>query len=426
MDELEEFETGILSLAKYINQEEITRSTDTTYYKDETEIAPDYIKDVFRELEQLRIHIAKMVHQIRNIACPEFMYFVNQFDQEVTDFLELVDAPKNAQTRKSVLPVSQVRNYLCRLQLIYTKIIGIFELYQRDQFPNISYIREYLDRHRHTVLDMISEDIEEHELHPNDYYQELHHFVDEGLALSVGVIHLRIIKILISYWTIYTYSDLPPSIQGFLTGTIARALYRLTTLHEKTESATKTIYMAPVDVLHLFHQLFGELQTFLAFSEEYIVGKATRGLISPSDRHQGVAGDAGSSRGIHAIAELFTSRKCAVCDKLFESALWGFLRQLTRQLGIRIRLIDTYFPQHDALCYGVFGIHQIPSLRYLDRIYYINPAEQAREDPHSTVKRELLDFFGVLGIYDESKGLPRKRPASTDITLRLTDAPEGK
>ncbi|MBW1931583.1 MAG: hypothetical protein ACTSRL_14360 [Candidatus Helarchaeota archaeon] len=408
-DEFEEYQNDILAISKYVNEEQITQSTEgsffTSSFTGQSEIDSAYLQAILQELERWHGTVMKMVYQIKEEACHEFMYFVNQFNREFYYFIELVDAPNDTKSRKSTLSPSQIRVYLCRFQIILSKILGIFEVHVRKSFPPFQYIQDYLTRYRHFILTLLRDAIAQYQLQSNEFLTP-NQFVDEAFASCVSLIHIRIIRTLSAYFVIYKYSALPPQVRALITGTIAQALHRLIILQERIETGTKTINMTPVDVRHLMYQFFSDLQKFLAFTEEYLQTEQTLKFITIPDRFHQLFKNGASPSPLGqelATVELFIHRKCEVCRKFFTTPLWEFLQQLTRQLGIRIRVFDTFYSEHDAFCYGVYGINQIPSLRYQDRVYYINPAAEQGGDPHGTVKRELLDFFHVLGLYDPAK-----------------------
>lgn len=94
---------------------------------------------------------------------------------------------------------------------------------------------------------------------------------------------------------------------------------------------------------------------------------------------------------------LFISRECAVCERLFQVELWPFLQRLCLRLSLELKLVDTYLPEAEAFAKGVYDIIRIPVLLYKNQLYSINPAEEEGDEPHGTVIRQLLHFFGVLG-----------------------------
>ncbi|MHA1360168.1 MAG: hypothetical protein ACTSRC_18765 [Candidatus Helarchaeota archaeon] len=370
---------------------------------DEIAIDTGYARDVLRDIEALCGCVAEMVAKCKiddvQVECKDFfMYFVTRFQTLARDFTELIHA-----SGESLLTEAQIRAFLSRLQRTYIKVLAIYEVFEGSEYPEYEYIEKYLKEHRDKVLANINFENERFEK-ANQLDIEVEDQFQTQVSNFLNMINLNMIRTLFSYMTIYLALKLPHATRRYITDTIARALFLIYEVQERIDISQETIYMKPDALLHNLYQLFTELKIFLNFTMAYTKKVKFKEAIEAESYSIKLFGQRKHERG---EVELFSSRKCIVCQTLFTSPLWEFIQTYCHHHGYKITIHDIYLPTDEAWCKGIYEITKVPTLRFQERICWINPEpEREREsDPYQTMKTRLLNFFESLGLYKEGDTL---------------------
>jgi hypothetical protein len=389
-------ETMVFDFTKYISQANIISPQSVhPLLQDETKIDPTYVRKLLLDIEQLNGGVAEMVASIENIKCPHFfMYHVKNFQRRTNDFTQLLNA-----SGESLLTETQIRTFLSKIQENFLKILAIYDVFNSETYPEYDYIKKYLNEYRQQIIISTLYQVEEYNkqdnlnLNPGDKFQS-------EAAEFFHLIHLSMLRTLFSYLTIYEFSNLEASTKKYITDSIARALLIINQVQERLDISTKTIHLKPDDLLHNIYHIFLELKIFVNFTNKYIQDHKFKMEIQ--DTRLPILDPSNNMPGPKDMLHIFTSRKCIVCQAFFSSELWEYLQNLCHELGYKIITHDIYFPTAEAWCKGVYGITKIPAFIFRERSIWINPeVEKGARDPHQTMKRELLNFLGVLGLYRE-------------------------
>jgi hypothetical protein len=180
------------------------------------------------------------------------------------------------------------------------------------------------------------------------------------------------------------------------------------------------------DVLQHIYALYNDLKIFSDYTKQYTCNNKMPPL-QDTIKIPNLSGiEKKNSLDPEDTLHLFVERSCAVCKYLFQTSLWEFLQKLCHRLSLRLELheIDQKDLESKAFSKGVYDIYRVPTLLYRSKLYIVNPAEEEGEEPHGTVIRELLAFFGVLGLLnyefiDGEKPLdPSRSPSPDTIVIR--------
>jgi len=386
------FEEMVFELSKYINRRNITTSSSAhPLLQDATAIDPGYAQDLLREVESLRGGVAVMVAHMRQTRVMQFfMYFVRRFEKIASDFLQLLYP-----SGKSHLTETQIRTHLGKLQRVYVKVLAIYEVSVSEDYPKYDLIEKFLIGRKDLMLKVknITEEYDKHDklnLEPSDKFQT-------QLTEFLYFINLTIIRELYSYLVIYKFTISNPSTCRYITDSIARALFLVMEIQERLDVSSKTVYMKPADLFLKLFSLFSELKIFLNFTKKFTAEHERRKIFRVEVPEYPILDpDTQEPKG---QIELFTSRKCDVCQAFFNSELWTFFEKLASKMQLRIKIYDIYFPTAESWAKGVYELANVPTIVFGDKAYWINPSvEPNNPDPHATIKRELLNFFEVLGL----------------------------
>jgi hypothetical protein len=410
------------SLNSYIGEKELLKSNSDIFFEDLAKGNPQKIQSLFKDIEAGRGIVSSMVADCKSNSCKDFLlYFVDRFQEKTSDIIALLSP-----AGESLLEESNLRNLLSKIQVLALKIIAVYEVSKKQDFPLLEYLDKYLEKYRYQFIEDL---LKKHTEHKNkldlwdqpadsDNYQS-------DLVEYYPILHLKFIRTVFAYYTIYRFSDLEGGEKTFILGTIERVLVRLVTLQERIDLASSKITMKPEDVLQHIYALYNDLRVFCDYTRQYISEHKTFIL---KDKPIQLPNLSGVERKNPLQPEenlyLFIERSCAVCKYLFQTSLWEFLQKICYRLSLRLELynIDQRDMESKAFSKGVYDIYRVPTLLYKSKLYSINPVEEEGEEPHGTVIRELLEFFGVLGLLnyefiDGEKPLDPTRPLSPDTIL---------
>ncbi|NVM28283.1 MAG: hypothetical protein HWN65_05535 [Candidatus Helarchaeota archaeon] len=379
----------------------VTRSWISTepIFQDEVNIDPAYTQKLLQYIEKLRGAVSSIVadfntQQLKDSFNTFFMYFVNQFQKDARDLSRVLLA-----SGESKLEEAKLFDYLTRLQVVFLKIVGIFEVIESEEYPEIKYIKDFLDKYRESLVEVVSKKVEEAKKLEQMELEGNEKFEAQELVEFLSLLFLTITKTLFSYLTVYLITEsITPSVKHYITNSIARTLAITTDLLEYFDVSSKTVLMKPDMLLNFLFQVFAELKVFVDFTQHYIASTSFEvarqgGRATPSFLQVGEDKPKG-------VLELISNRKCVVCQMLYASSLWEYIQQLAHDLELQIKTYDVQFTIDAGWCRGVYGIRRTPTLKYQDKLYWITPVkEQGEGDPHRTVKRELLNLLGILGTY---------------------------
>jgi len=351
-----------------------------------------------RQLTALGEQVAEIAMTHTHINCDQFlMYFINKYQKEVLDLHDFVQS-----SGKSMMALNQLQVYLKRVQLTYLKIIAIASVFTPEFHPpnDLKYLMKYQILNRDDFIAMIRTRIQEDATKMNFFSSVDAEPFDTEFIQYLDTVHLRVFHILFKYYTFYKYSNLPHSTKTYILSIIARLLTLITTIHLHTLPASVTINLPDTELLEIATKLDHLLNIFIACatqSEEMpLKARFYDQFRLPPSVKWGHETHLGASK--RDVLLLFTSRKCPSCQKFFDSPLWEFLLDIAKLLEFQVQIIDIIHEADNAICKGVYGINQTPSLLYRSHVLWLNPAEEPSPDPHATMKRELLDFFGILGL----------------------------
>ena len=413
-------------LHNLIRSAKVTDVRGGDFFDEEITINPEYVKGLLTDLEKVRGAATRLIAQTDKSACiDEIMYFVNQFHQESGDLIDYLNV-----TGESLLDDDQIRAHLIKIQFHFIKIAAIYEAYHMRDYPDITFLADYLEKHRANVIETILEEVGERKVKAGLLEEgtdpEANQFKSE-LVEYLTIIHFKIIRILFLYFTLYQASPLDASLKKHLTSSIANAIHLLIKIQKQTNNTTNTLNIKPSDLLHDLYQIFSQLEVFTRFTQQYIQTHPYQTQFQPAPVP--IIEPLQSTQTPKGLVEIFIDRDCRVCKQFFDGALWSFVQQVARKLALQIKLYDISEPENEALCQGIYDIQRVPTLKYKDGLFWINPATEEGPDPSRKAFRDVLNFFGILGLYTyeiTSREVPSEKEEETDRTIRIRIDPHEK
>ncbi len=411
------FDSLLAQFNKLISERQITVSRSLKFSFETREpkqakLDPYYIRRIFDLLGKLQAALSEIVLIIDRIPCREFfMFYVNRLDLEIQNFMKLHHI-----RGKTVLNTFDFRRFLMRIQVLFLKVLAIYELFSSPQhltYPSFNFITQYLENYWATIQKWV---IKEAKLtKKRETLYSAHHkkvsLTSTELTAGLFALNQKLLKTIFSYYVIYRYGRINFHIKQYISKTLARLLLYIKQLHERIDIANLQIYMNPWDLLQILTKITNKLRVFHTF------------VSSHNNNGEPLQIDPQTIEEENQSFELFSSRKCIACRALYNSPLWVFIQQLANHLHLRIKLIDSYYLDQKALTEAIYEIPNVPAIKYKDRFYIINVGKERGLDLHATVKRELLDFFEQLGLYCEDQSQNQESGAKPEQISPNTTQP---